>query len=52
MRAIGLTLVGVAAATVPLAAVWGGLCLALGRAQQGRIDRQQDQAPAAETGTA
>ncbi len=38
MRAIGLTLVGVAAATVPLAAVWGGLCLALGRAQQKRVD--------------
>ena len=36
MRALGLTLVGFAAATVPLAAVWGGLCLALGRAQRHR----------------
>ncbi len=52
MRAIGLTLVGVAAATVPLAAVWGGLCLALGRAQQNRIDGQQGQTPAAQTHSA
>jgi AAA family ATP:ADP antiporter len=37
MRLLGLTLVGVAAATVPLAAMWGVLCLALGRAQQ-RLD--------------
>lgn len=53
MRAIGLTLVGVAAATMPLAIAWGGLCLALGRAQQGRIDQQKSQPPgAAEAGTA
>ena len=38
MRAAGLTLVGIAAATVPLVAVWGGLCVALGRAQQKRVD--------------
>ena len=37
MRAIGLTLVGFAAACVPLAAVWGVLCIVLGHAQQGRI---------------
>jgi len=43
MRAIGLTLVGVAAATVPLAVGWGALCLALGRAQQTRIDAQEEQ---------
>ncbi len=44
MRAVGLSLVGVAAATVPLVAVWGGLCVALGRAQQKRVD---DAAPGA-----
>ncbi len=38
MRAIGLSLAGVAAATVPFAAVWVALCLALGRAQQ-RLDK-------------
>jgi AAA family ATP:ADP antiporter len=40
MRAVGLSLVGVAAATVPLVAVWGVLSFALGRAQQ-RLDREQ-----------
>jgi len=39
MRAIGLTLVGFAAACVPLAAVWGALCIGLGHAQQRRIER-------------
>jgi AAA family ATP:ADP antiporter len=42
LRAIGLTLVGVAAATVPLAALWGVLCIALGRAQQ-RLDRSENE---------
>lgn len=45
MRAVGLTLVGVAASTVPLAAVWCTLCLALGRAQQ-RRDKKSDASPA------
>lgn len=36
LRALGLTLGWVAAATVPLAAVWGVLSLALGRAQTGK----------------
>jgi AAA family ATP:ADP antiporter len=40
MRALGLTLVGVAAATVPLAALWGVLCIGLGRAQQ-RLDQNE-----------
>jgi AAA family ATP:ADP antiporter len=34
MRAIGLSLAGVAAATLPFAGVWIALCLALGRQQQ------------------
>jgi AAA family ATP:ADP antiporter len=38
MRAIGLSLAGVAAATLPFAGVWVVLSLALGRAQQ-RLDR-------------
>jgi len=46
MRAIGLSLVGVAAATVPLAAMWVALCLALGRAQQARVDATPDPAAA------
>lgn len=48
MRALGLTLVGVAAATVPLAAGWGALCLALGRAQQ-RRDEKPDTGPTVAT---
>jgi ATP:ADP antiporter, AAA family len=36
MRTLGLTLVGLAAAALPLAAIWGALSLALGRAQQRR----------------
>jgi AAA family ATP:ADP antiporter len=52
MRALGLTLVGVATATVPLVAVWGVLCMALGRAQQRRAqagsgDEQRQQTGAA-----
>jgi AAA family ATP:ADP antiporter len=46
MRAIGLSLVGVAAATVPLAAMWAALCLALGRAQQARMDANPEAPPA------
>lgn len=42
LSALGFGLGGVAAATVPFAAVWGLLCIALGRAQQRR-----DTAPAA-----
>ena len=38
MRALGLSLGGVAAATVPFAALWVVLCLALGRAQK-RLDK-------------
>ena len=34
--ALGMTLAWVAAATVPVAGMWGTLCLALGRAQQAR----------------
>ena len=45
MRALGLSLAGVAAATVPFAALWVVLCLALGRAQQ-RLDKEH--APLAE----
>jgi ATP:ADP antiporter, AAA family len=36
MRAMGLSLVGIAAAAIPFAALWGALSLALGRAQQQR----------------
>jgi AAA family ATP:ADP antiporter len=36
LRAVGLGIGGLAGATVPLAAVWGLLCIALGRAQQRR----------------
>jgi len=39
-RILGLTLAGVAAATVPLAAVWGVLCIGLGRAQQRKNESQ------------
>ena len=45
MRAIGLSLGGVAAATVPFAALWVALCLALGRAQQ-RLDKDAPQVTA------
>ena len=34
--ALGMTLAWIAAATVPVAGMWGTLCLALGRAQQAR----------------
>ncbi len=40
LRALGLPLIGVAAAAVPVAGVWTVLCLALGRAQQ-RRDRER-----------
>jgi AAA family ATP:ADP antiporter len=49
-RALGLTLVGVAAATVPLAALWGVLCVGLGRAQQRRD--QTEGTPTAGSGVA
>lgn len=41
LRAAGLSIAGLAAATVPLAAVWGLLCIALGRAQQRKDQDQQ-----------
>jgi AAA family ATP:ADP antiporter len=44
LRAAGLGIAGLAGATVPLAAVWGLLCIALGRAQQ---RKDQDQTPVA-----
>ncbi|MCB1182063.1 MFS transporter [bacterium] len=37
LKAAGLTIAGLAWATVPLAGVWGVLCLALGRAQQRKL---------------
>jgi len=40
LRAAGMSIAGLAGVTVPLAAVWGALCIALGRAQQ---HRNQDQ---------
>lgn len=49
MRAIGLPLAGVAAATLPFAGVWIVLCFALGRAQR---RRDQDQPPEAPVGAA
>ena len=36
--ALGMTLAGIAAATVPVSAVWGTLCIVLGRAQQRRVE--------------
>ena len=36
--ALGMTLAGIAAATVPVAGAWGALCIALGRAQQRRVE--------------
>lgn len=45
MRAIGLSLVGVAAATVPLGALWGLLSVGLGRAQQRRDPEHPDYEP-------
>jgi ATP:ADP antiporter, AAA family len=42
MRAVGLSLAGIAAATVPFAAAWVLLCLALGRAQQRRDHDSQE----------
>ncbi len=47
LRAAGLSIAGLAAATVPLAAVWAVLCIALGRTQQ-RLD-QEDRESVAET---
>jgi ATP:ADP antiporter, AAA family len=46
LNALGLALAWIAASTVPLAAVWGGLSVALGRAQQRRAVAQ----PVAPTG--
>jgi AAA family ATP:ADP antiporter len=46
LRAAGLGIAGLAGATVPLAAVWGLLCIALGRAQQ---RKDQDQTAVAAT---
>ncbi len=50
LRAAGLGIAGLAGATVPLAAVWGILCIALGRAQQ-RKDEDQTAVAAAEPST-
>ena len=47
MRAIGLALGGVAAATLPFCGVWILLSLALGRTQQ-RLDKESPSAPLAE----
>jgi AAA family ATP:ADP antiporter len=49
--AMGLTLVWVAAATVPVAGVWAILCLALGRAQQVRDAEGRGQVPEPERQT-
>ncbi|MGD8324761.1 MAG: MFS transporter, partial [Gammaproteobacteria bacterium] len=46
LRAAGLGIAGLAGASVPLAAAWGVLCIALGRAQQ---RRDQDQTAVAAT---
>ena len=43
MRLFGLGLAGVAAATVPFAALWCVLCVALGREQQRRAERQESE---------
>jgi AAA family ATP:ADP antiporter len=48
MRAAGLSLGGVAAATVPFAGLWVVLCLALGRAQI-RLDRETPPVPPGQT---
>ncbi len=45
MRLFGLGLAGVAAATVPFAALWCVLCVALGREQQRRAERGEDGSP-------
>jgi AAA family ATP:ADP antiporter len=37
LAAAGLAITGIAGATVPLAGIWGILCVALGRAQKKRI---------------
>lgn len=42
LRALGLSLAWVAAATVPLAAVWGVLSIGLGRAQAKRDNRREE----------
>src|SRR5690606_37527389 len=47
LRAIGFGLVGVAGATVPIAAGWAALCLALGRAQKRRERAAAGAEPAA-----
>ena len=52
LRALGLSLSWVAAATVPLAATWGFLSLALGRAQSKRVADQADQEEPAQAATA
>ncbi|HEX5420906.1 MAG TPA: hypothetical protein VFY39_12975, partial [Gammaproteobacteria bacterium] len=48
LRALGLPLIGVAAAAVPVAGIWTLLCLALGRTQQ-RRDRELKRLAAGET---
>jgi ATP:ADP antiporter, AAA family len=55
LRAIGLGLAGVAAATVPFAGLWCVLCVALGRAQQRKALAQASEsraAPAQQVATA
>jgi hypothetical protein len=37
LAAVGMGITGIAGATVPLAGVWGVLCVVLGRAQKKRI---------------
>ena len=39
--ALGMTLAGVAAATVPVVGAWATLCVGLGRAQQRRVESQE-----------
>lgn len=46
LRALGLPLIGLAAAVVPVAGIWTLLCLVLGRAQQ-RRNREHDRSDAA-----
>ncbi len=49
LRALGLTVTWVAAATVPLAMVWGALSIALGHAQQRRDTADETTSALAET---
>ena len=44
LRALGLSVTWVAAATLPLAAIWGTLSIALGHAQQ-RRDTEAEPTP-------